>query len=47
MNEDVFSTEKEDPVTHQADGYIPGDLPPQVEPQFPPNLPIQTYASVA
>eukprot|EP00434_Breviolum_minutum_P023180 symbB.v1.2.020447.t1/scaffold1720.1/size104783/1 len=30
----------------EADGYIPGDLPPQVEPQFPPNLPIQTYAPV-
>jgi len=30
----------------QADGYMPADPPPQVEPHFPQNLPIQTYAPV-
>mmetsp|Transcript_101399 Transcript_101399/g.241823 ORF Transcript_101399/g.241823 Transcript_101399/m.241823 type:complete len:1868 (+) Transcript_101399:77-5680(+) len=30
----------------QADGYMPSDPLPQVVPQFPPNLPIQTYAPV-
>lgn len=30
----------------QADGYMPGDMPPNVEALFPPNLPIQTYAPV-
>jgi len=30
----------------QADGYMPLDVAPQVEPQFPQNLPIQTYAPV-
>lgn len=30
----------------QADGYMPGDSPPEVEAQFPANLPIQTYAPV-
>lgn len=29
----------------QADGFMPGEAPPEVEAQFPANLPIQTYAS--